>query len=820
MNLPEILQDIRLALRALVREKGFSVAALLSLALGIGANTALFSVVYGVLMRPLPYREPERLVRLSEYHPRANAGVPGALFTNFTYHAWKDAKVAKTIEGIAGFSAERYTDTTDKEPVRIQGASVTAETFGILGIAARAGRLFVEEDASENAPPVVVLSEGLWKDRFDGDASAIGKTLTLDGKVHTIVGVAPSEFYFPERAGRLWTVSRIPRGSADPKNQSIWIVGALARLKPGFTPEQAADEGSIVARSVPRPPVADAIFGKGDPVAVKAEELLSQITGAIRPALLVFFTGVAFILLIACSNVASLQLTRGVSRQREIAVRTALGASRSRLVRLLVTESLVLSFAGGLLGLVLGAAILRAIPSLAPATFPRLDDIHLDRRAIVFTAAISIVAGLISGLLPAVRASRLGLVTALRDGSGASASASTQKLRSALVAAEVALAVVLLIGAGLLARSFNQLLRVDTGYESGNVLLATLDFGNEALKADEAGSVADALLTRVRSMPGVLAAGIGNMAPLDAMTAVMSFDLPMEHAPEGKIKARATGYTMTPGYAEALSLRLKQGRLLRADDMKSQIEPVLVNEEFARVYLNDGKPVVGRRFAGLLKSQPESTTTEIVGVVGNVLKNGVLNKPVTEMFSLARGNRALGERFQLAIRTASPTLALAPAVRGAIREIAPNATVETAMLASRVSASIAQPRFAATTVAIFALLALTLSAAGLYGALSYSVSQRRREIGVRSALGASRRDIVGLVFRQGLLVISAGLALGMVASALASPLIEALLFGVSPTDPVAFVVAPAILLAAGVLACVVPAWRGASVPPTEALRCE
>ncbi len=816
MNAPTLFQDVRLALRSMTRERGFTLAALLSLALGIGANTALFSVVYGVLLRPLPYPGSDQLIRLSEFHQGANAGVPGPLFTNFTYNAWS---MPRSIEGIAGFSTERFTDTSGAEPVKIAGTSMTPSAFRLLGVRPVLGRLFIDEDGREGAPDIVVIGAGLWKERFGSDRAVIGRALTLDGKPHTIVGVTPEGFYFPEREGRLFTPMRIPQGSADPNNQSIWVFGAIARLKPGFTPDQAAEEGSIVARSVKRPPVADAIFGKGGPVAVKAESILSEMTGRIRPALMVFAVGVGFVLLIACSNVASLQLTRGVSRQREIAVRTALGASRGRLMGQLVTESLVLSIMGGTLGVGLGAALLRALPSLAPSSFPRLDDISLDPLALGFAVVVSVFAGLVSGLLPALRSSRVSLAPALRDGSGASAGVSTRRLRAGLVMIEAALAVMLLIGAGLLARSFDRLIQVDPGYEPGRVLLARLDLGGQERPPERTLALSEELLGRVRALPGVLAAGASNMAPLDNSTAVASFDLPMAGVPEGKVRARATSYVMTPGFAEALSLRLKQGRLLGPEDASASNESILVNEEFVRVYLNDGQPVVGRRFPGLLRSQP-GVTTEIVGVVSNLLKNGLDQKPLTEMFALPRFGKRLPGGFNLAIRTSGDPVALAPAVRGLIRELDPTATVDTVTLASRVSASVAQPRFAAVTVAAFALLALTLAAAGLYGAMSYSVSQRRRELGVRSAIGASRGDIVSLILRQGLAVAAAGLGLGVLASMSLSKLLEKMLFGVTPRDPVAFLVAPCLLLLAAGLACLVPAWRGAGVEPTEALRCE
>lgn len=816
MNGFTLIQDLRLAARSMMRQKAFTLAALLSLALGIGANAALFSVVYGVLIRPLPYPEADRLVRLSEYHPGATSGVPGPLFTNFTYHAWTDPK---SIEGLAGFSTERFTDSTGAEPVKVAGASVTPQAFRLLGVQPVLGRLLIESDAAESATPAVVLSHGFWKERFGADPSALGKTLTLDGKVHTIVGVAPSGFYFPEREGRVWTTMPMPRGSADPANQSIWVFGAIARLKPGFTAQQAAEEGTLVARSVARPPVADALFGKGGAVALRSETMLSEMTERVRPALLVFAVGVGFILLIACANVASLQLTRGVSRQREFAVRTALGASRSRLVRQLVTESLALSLCGGGLGLVLGKAFLAVLPSLAPARFPRIDDVAFDGLAVAFTLGVSVVAGLVSGLLPALRVSQLGLVPALSDGSGASAGAATQRLRSGLVAAEAALAVLLLIGAGLLVRSFGQLVQVDPGYESSHVLIARLDPGGEARPVEKNVALADEILSRVRALPGVIAAGAGNMTPFDNSTAVASFDLPSPQAPDGKIKARATSYTLTPGFAEALSLRLKQGRLLTEADAASAIESILVNEEFVRTYLNDGKPVIGRRFEGAFRSQTPPVTTEIVGVVKDLLRNGLDQKPLTEMFGLPRFGRRLPPSFQIVVKTVGDPVDLAPSLRSIVRELDPVSTVDTTTLSQRVSAAVAQPRFAAVTVAGFALLALILAAFGLYGALSYSVTLRRRELGVRSALGASRRDIVTLIVRQGLAVTGAGLGLGMVAAVGLSRLLEKLLFGVTPLDPLAFLLAPGLLLLAASAACLIPAWRGAAVPPTEALRC-
>ncbi len=802
----------------MLHQKGFTAAALLSLALGTGGTIALFSVVYGVLLRPLPYPDADRLIRLSEYHPGASASHSTPLFTNLTYYAWSEPR---TIEGLAGFSNVTFTDTSGEEPQKLVGASLTPSTFKLLGTRPSLGRLLDDEDAKETSPPVVVLSDGRWKERFGADPSVIGRTMILDGTIHTVVGVAPPEFYFPRREARLWTSYAIPRGSADPIDQSIEVFGAIAKLKPGVTLEQAAAAGTTAARSVPRPPMADAIFGKGGPVTLKVETLLSEMTAQVRPALLLMAAGVGLILLIACANVASLQLTRGVSRQREIAVRSALGASRVLLVRQLVTESLVLSVLGGACGLLLGSALLAVLPSLAPANFPRLPDIALDRTALAFAVGVALISGLLSGLLPAFRSARIGVAAALRDGSGASASVATRRLRSTLVAGEAALAVMLLIGAGLLARSFYELLQVDPGYDSGNVLIARLGSGGRDRPGEKTLAEARELLARVRALPGVEAAGLGHTTPLDFATVVFSFDLPDSRAPERKVQARAILYTATPGFAEALSLRLKEGRLFGAPDETSPIESVLVNEEFARVYLNDGKPVVGRRYEGLLRTEGAAVTTEIVGVVRNVLKDGLDAQPMSAIFyTFLRSGRPLPSGFQLVVRTSSEASALPASVRAIIHELDPRATVETALLSTRVAASVAQPRFAALTLGVFALLALSLAAFGLYAAMSYNVTQRKRELGVRAALGATRRDIVRLILRQGLVVAAAGLSLGLLAATFLSRLLEKLLFGVTPLDPLAFASAPGLLLVAALFACLIPAWRGASVEPTEALRCE
>jgi predicted permease len=805
-------QDVRFALRAMRQQKGLSLAALLSLALGIGANTAIFSVAYGVLMRPLPYPEADRLVRLGEEHPGANAAFRGSLLTGHTYLAWTGD--AATIEGIAAFSRNALTDTSGTEAVRLTSAAVSPSLFELLRARPAAGRPLVADDARPGAPPVAVISDGLYRERFGADPDALGRTLTLDGVAHSVVGVMAPEFYFPDREVRLWTAFPEPE---PPVGNSISFFGAIARLRPGATPAQAAAEGTAAARSVERSPIAEAVFGKGGPVEVRVQSLLEDMTAGVKPALSVLAVGVAFLLLICCANVANLLLSRGVARERELAVRASLGASRRRVVQQVVTESLVLSSLGGALGLALCGALLAALPRLAPADFPRLDDVALDGRAFAFAVVASVATGLLAGLLPALRAARRDPLPALREGSGASAGARSMRLGGGLLVLEAALAVMLLVGSGLLIRSFARLMAVDPGYDPGNVLLAQVYLPGEP-EEERTRQLALDLVERIGALPGVEAAGAGNMVPLSRATAVSQFELPGSVTGGDPVTVRAVTYMVTPGYAEALSLRLVEGRLFRPEDVGSRSRPMLVNEEFVRSYLTDGRPVVGRRLDGV--GAEDEIPIEIVGVVGNVLKDGLDAAPQSEIYTLPQHGYRLMSDFTVVVRTAGDPAALAPGVRASAAGVAPEVALEVATLASRVSASVSQPRFATATLAAFALLAVALAAIGLYGVLSYNVTRRRREMGVRGALGADRRALVSLVLRQGLLVTAAGLALGLAGAAAMTRLLASLLFGVTPFDAVAFGTAPALLLAVALGACLIPAWRAASVPPTEALRGE
>ncbi|HSL83337.1 MAG TPA: ABC transporter permease, partial [Thermoanaerobaculia bacterium] len=532
-------QDVRFALRAIRQQKGLSMAALLSLALGIGATTALFSVAYGVLGRPLPYPEADRLVRLSEEHPGAQAAFRGSLLTDHTLLAWQGQ--SSTLEGIAVFGRSALIDTSGPETVRLAGAAVSPSLFSLLRTRPASGRLLVADDAREGAEPVIVISDGLFRERFGPDpagTAASGATMTLDDVAYRVVGVTEPGFYFPDREARFWTAYPEP---PRPEGNSMAFFAAVGRLRPGASAVQAAAEGTAAARSVERPPIADAVFGKGGPVEVRARPLLDEMTAGVRPALSVLAVGVGFLLLICCANVANLLLSRGVARERELAVRASLGASRRRVLRQVVTESLVLASLGGALGLGLCGALLAALPKLAPENFPRLDDVALDGRALAFAVAASVATGLLAGLLPAWRAARRDPLPALREGSGASAGARSMRLGGGLLVLEAALAVMLLVGSGLLIRSFASLMAVDPGYDPGNVLLAQVYLSGEP-EAERTRQLALDLVERIGALPGVEAAGAGNMVPLSAATAVSQFELPPSVTGGDPVTARAVTY--------------------------------------------------------------------------------------------------------------------------------------------------------------------------------------------------------------------------------------------------------------------------------------
>ena len=658
----------------------------------------------------------------------------------------------------------------------------------------------------------MILSARLWREQFSAEPKVLGQTLTLDGRPHVVVGVARPDFFFPDRDLLLWTPYVISPQEPD----SVDVFFALARLAPGATRAQAEAEGTAAARSATRPFVADLFFGKGGPVEVQVRPILEEMTSRVRPALLVLVVGVGLVLLVACANVAALTLSRGLERERELAVRTALGAGRGRLARQLLTESLLVALLGGAVGFGLAWGAIRVLPALAPEGFPRIENVRIDVGVMAFALTVSVFAGLLAGVLPALRGARTGLSPVLHDGGSRATGRRAGRIGQGLLVAEAALAVVLLVGAALLVRSFAELVKVDAGYDPTGVLMAQVCFPESTPAVRRRQSIDD-LLSRLKGTPGVIAAATGNMPPFAHAVSIAGAPLPWRGADGEPVTARVLFHAVSPGYAEALRLRLREGRWLEASDAGRPVRAMLVNQEFVRAYVRDGRSVVGRRLLGFMSD--EKTTTEIVGVVGDVLKDGLDAKAQPEVY-VADASEVPAE-VSLVVRTEGDPRAVAPLLTGLVGQIDPTAATDgIATLSERVSSSVAEPRFAALVLTTFAVLALGLAATGLYGVLSYNVSERRREIGIRGALGARRADLLALVLRQGLTLTLGGLALGLLAAVFAARLLAGLLFGITPGDAAAFATAPVLLLPVALAACLIPARRAASVDPAVALRSE
>src|SRR4051794_11506821 len=586
-----LVQDLRYAVASMRRNRAFAAAALSTLAVGIGATTAVFSVVYGVLLRPLPYPDSNRLVRLSEEHAGAISPLPEPMLSNLTYYAW--SANSRTVEAFAAYRGQPLTFALPGGASRVGGTAVTTSLFPLLGAAPALGRFFRAEEGSEAAAAVMVLSDRLWRENFGADPAVVGRGVEADGSPYTIIGVAPPGFDFPDGETRFWTALAVRRPTPDAvagQRGQVSVVNAIARLRPGVSPLAAAAEGTAAARATVRPMAATLLFGVGGAPVVHARGIVDEMTARVRPALLVLVAGVLCLLLIACANVSSMFLSRGVARERELTIRAAIGASRGRLARQMLTESMVVAVVGGGLGVGLAFALVAVVPASGSTSLPRVNSVTIDARALVVAAAAALFAGAVSGLGPIGRASRFNLV-ASPPGDGAAAGGfrdpRARALRDLLLGAEAAVAAILVVGAVLMARSFVRLATVDAGYTADHVL-ATEVFvpgGDSDARAAVANRLVAGLTERIRSMPGVVAAGAGNMAPLDNTTRLSAFLAPW--APNGAAppRVRTISYVVTPGYAEALGLRLRAGRFFTSDDRAGGMSPWIVNEEFARLYL-------------------------------------------------------------------------------------------------------------------------------------------------------------------------------------------------------------------------------------------
>jgi putative ABC transport system permease protein len=822
----DIWQDARHGFRLLRREPGFALVAVFTIALGIGATTTLFSVANGVLLKPLAWPDADRLVKLTETRGGHQARLRGTI-TNGTYVAWHDAP--QTVEAVAAYGT---TDATaipggTGEPARIEIGRVTPTLFSVLRAQPLRGRIFTEEDAKvgeTGAPqpaPVIVLSYGLWQQWFGGRDDIIGQPLVVDGRSFTVVAVMPKGFAFPNPDTRAWWPMAVGAVMGDGGVFRIQIFSALARLRPGFTAQQAASEGTARARGGQDPALAAvAMFGSSAPPDITATPAMQAMTADVRPAILMLLAAVGLLMLTATANVASLQLARATTRRREIAVRAALGAGGSRLTRQLVVESALLGGAGGALGLLSAMALHRALPSLLPADFPRVTDIAIDLRVLAFATVASLAISIACGLLPALQARRINLVEALAADGAASTGgvwrSRSGRLRAIIMAGQVAVACVLLVGAALLARSFVALLRADRGYDPANVLTARVDLP-ASYTVERRVAFVEAMLERLRGTAGVSVAAAGNALPLLTAGNGFAFTMPSPQDPAVKMPVQTTVRVVSPGYFRAMRLRLVSGRLLGEGDGPDARGAVVVNRSFVQRYLGDmplGKPIP-ISFANGQKNGA------VVGIVDDMRQGDMDDPKMPELFVSYKqlpGNLVRASTV-LVVRTLGDPIALVPALRTAVREQDRQLAVDSIMtMEERVATALAKPRIYAVLLGAFAAVAVIIAGVGLFAVLCYNVAQRSREIGVRTAIGATPRQIAALILRQALVMAGAGLAAGLALALAVVRFLSTFLYGVTAYDAASFVIVPILLAGMTAIACIVPARRAARVDPMVVLR--
>jgi len=802
-----MIADLRYALRTLRRSPGFTLAVVLTLALGIGANSAIFSVVRGVLLRPLPFGNPDRLVLLYGRYPefgRTATSLPD-------FQDWRAQSHA--FEQMAARYGAAFVLTGEGEPERVIADRVTANFLSTLDVHPFLGRGFLpEEEKVGGDDRVVILSYGYWQRRFAGDTRMLGRQIQLSGQPYTVVGITPPDFrlkrdvdlYAPARAD-----TTLPRRAE--------FMDVFARLKPGVTVAQADADLAAVLRHL-----AEAYPQTNSKIRSEVVGMQEDLVGGVKPALLAFMGAVALVLLIACANVANLLLARAAARDREVAVRVALGAGRGRIMRQLLIESVVLAILGGLLGLAMATWGVAAVRATNVQFLPRQQEIGIDATVVAFTLVLSIATGLLFGLAPALRLSRDSLQSTLREGARGSTGGSIARVRGALVLGEVAVALMLLIGAGLLIRSFDKLSRVDLGFDASNVLTYTVTFPAAKFKErDQAAALYPMLLERTQSLPGAQHAALSADLPMGGAD-YLSFTIEGRPSPDGQANAAPEDmqpFAVSPDYFATMHIPLKRGRLITAADTKDVTPVAVVSEEAVRRYFNDGRDPIGSRITFGNPGNPGTTWMTIVGVVGNIAQEGVTAKPYAQLYQAIA--QAPARTVFVSVRTDRDPALLASSVRGAVRAVDPDILVNDIQpLADRVAKSIARPRLSVFLLGGFSAIALLLAAIGIYSVMAYTVSQRTREIGVRMALGADPGAVKQLIVRQGMQPALVGVGLGLIAAFAASRLLAKLLYGVSALDPVTFVLVPLFLIAVALLPTHLPARRPTRVPPTVALQSE
>jgi putative ABC transport system permease protein len=805
-------QDLRYAVRMMLKNPGFTVVAVFVLALGIGANSALFSVVNAVLIRPLPYSDPDRLMIMWEKSATQDTSVA---YPNFV--DWRDQN--QVFEQIAAFRRESFNLVGAGEAERLSGRMISANFFNTLGVKPLLGRDFVAEEDRASGNRVVILNYGFWQRRFGGAQDIIGRQLSLSNQSYTVVGVMPSDFRFGVESDIF-----VPIGLAEERfkergaHPGIYVIG---RLKPGVTQEQGrAEMDTIQARLGQQYPDTNAERR------IHLESLYENTVEEVRPALWILLGAVGFVLLIACANVANLLLARSAARQKEIAIRTALGASRWRIVRQLLTESVLLSVLGGGLGLLLAVWGTDLLTKVVPADrVPRLDTAGIDLKVLGFTMLVAILTGVVFGLAPALQASKTDLNESLKEGDRGS-TGNRHRVRSVLVVSEVALALVLLIGAGLLVKSFWRLQTVETGFDSSNLLTMQLSYTAEKGQERKATDFFQQLEAQIQSVPGVESVALSSGLPF-AGAAEQSFSI--EGRPEEKAgrPLMAVQYITTPEYLQTMGIELKRGRYLSEQDRRDAPLVAVIDESLAQKYFPNEDPL-GKRLTLGGHGPHQMPAYEIVGIVEHVKHYGLEGEtPVDPQFYFSLNQASdellsiIARRISVVVRTKTDPLSLVGSVRQQVAAADPNQPVyNVRTMEQLVTETISTRRFSMFLLITFALVALLLAAVGIYGVISYSVTQRTHEIGIRMALGAQTGDILKLVLGHGMLLTLIGIGAGLIAALVLTRVMSSLLFNVSATDPLTYVSIALLLGGVAFLAIIIPARRAMRVDPMEALRYE
>lgn len=806
-----MMKDVRYGIRSLLKRPGLTAVALITLALGIGVNTAIFSAVDSVLLRPLPFKEPERVMAVWEHTP--HLGIARNEFAPANYFDLR--RQNQSFEEVGAFGQLSINLTGEGEPEQLDGQLVTANVFSLLGVPAALGRTFASDEDQLGREHVAVLSDALWQRRFNRDPGIINRKVTLNGESFTVVGVMPRNFFFPEREAELWVPWAMEPGQAEGRGDHYFRL--VARLKPGVTREQAnAEAESIAARLAAEYPRTNEGLG------FVVNSFHQDYVGDLRRPMLILFAAVGLVLLIACANVANLLLAQATTRRREIAIRMALGARRWAIARQLLTESLLLAFAGGLLGVLAAIWGVEALSKLLPDSLSKLQAISVDSRVFVFTIGVTLLTAIAFGVVPAVHAARANpgeaLAETARDLAGG---LSGRLLRRVLVIAEVALAVVLLACAGLLIRSFNRLRQVDLGFNPDNLLTMRMVLPLPKYQKPEARrAFYDELFRRIHEIPGVEAAGINTRLPLSTSGMKFSFSVEGRTMPSDSNLPFAVYRVVNPDYFRAMGIPLQRGRVFDTRDTADSTPAFVVNRRLAEQFW-PGEDPTGKR----LKIGPPDSPNPwvvIIGVVGDVRQTGLYGDQLAELYApYAQERRSWMSPRDLVVRTRGDAASLAGAVREAVWAVDKDQPVSNIRTMDQVlAATVSRERFQMLLLSLFATLALVLACVGLYGVISYAVAQRTHEIGVRMALGARPRDVLGLVIRQGMTLTFVGLVLGIAGGLAVTRVMTDLLFGVTPTDSVTFISVGGLLLLVSFLACYVPARRATKVDPLIALRYE